>query len=99
MQSPRPDKRFKQQYHPILTTQQTLLDEEIEWLHKISCEYVAEYSASSSEEANRDCPIHINIDDIPEEQALQNANELEKAMLQMFGNKEPDRSIEVVPNR
>lgn len=97
VEHPRISNRHKPVYTPIPIKQSTLLDEELEWIHRMSCEYSSEYAAAN--DPNRECPVTIVLEDIPEEQAIQNADAIREAMIAQFGNREVDTSVEAVPNK
>jgi hypothetical protein len=84
-------------FTPLVVEQSTLLDQEIEMIYRLSCEYSSEYAAAN--DPNRECPIKIFVEDIPEEQAVQNADAIRDAMIAQFGNREHDTSVEVVHNK
>lgn len=81
---------------PIKVRQCTLLDYELKLIRKLSQEYAAEY-AQASDKA-RVCPKDIYIEDVSEEDARNNADAMEQALLDLFSEKD-DKKIEVVPNK
>lgn len=77
-----PDERYKPVVTPLLASQCTLLDWELQMIRKMSQEYVSEYFQT---DPSRPCPKEIILDDITEDDKLANANSFEAALKSMFG--------------
>lgn len=77
VEHPRPDKRYKLYYSPILLKQCTLLDCELQMIRKLSQEYAGEYALAS--DSARPCPKYIDIEDVSEEVAAANATAMKEA--------------------
>lgn len=96
VEHPKQSKRHKSVYTPLLLTQCTLLDSELQLIRKLSQEYCAEYSNAS--DPSWPCPKTIDREEITEDAAMANADALGEALKRMFG-KQDDTSIEVVQNK
>lgn len=90
-----PDKRYKNIQSPLLATQCTLLDWELQMIKRMSQEYVHEYSQT---DPSRPCPKEIIFDDITEDAKLANANSFETAFKSMFGKADQVPAVEAVNN-
>lgn len=95
VEHPRHSERHKRVYTPLLLTQCTLLDNELQLIRKLSQEYASEYALAS--DPARACPKTIELEDIEEDVAIANANAMEEAFKQMFGNQ--NASVEVIHNK
>jgi len=84
VEHPKQNKRHKTQYSPITLSQCTLLDSELELIRQLSVEYSSEYAAAN--EPTRMCPKTVYEDEVCEEDVLKNAEAIEKAMMEMFGD-------------
>lgn len=83
-------------YTPITITRCTILDYELEWIHRLSCEYASEYSAAS--EPSRECPKLVAVEDLPEDQVLQNAENIAEGFAMLFSTQN-DNTVEAIPDK
>lgn len=77
-----PDERFRVKPIPLLTTQCTLTDWELQTIKRMSQEYVSEYSQT---DPNRPCPKEIIPDEITDDDKLAAANSVTAALKSLFG--------------
>lgn len=82
IEHPRHSKRHKRTYTPVVVERCSLLDWELEQIKMLSSEYVSEYSQASN--PSRPCPTEVVIEDVPEDEALDNAKKIGAAWLAMF---------------
>jgi hypothetical protein len=97
VEHPRPDKRYKVQYTPVVMKQCTLLDAELQLIRRMSQDYANEYAEAS--DPARACPKEIIVEDVPEDVAMANANAMAEAFKQMFGSQDDVTSVEEVKNQ
>lgn len=83
VEHPRASKRHKRQYTPLLLTQCTILDCELQIIKRMSEEYAAEYSAAT--DPNRPCPKEIAVEELSEEEKLDNSNKIGESLVALFG--------------
>lgn len=89
-----PDERYKPIITPLLATQCTLTDWELQMIKKMSQEYVSEYSCNSP---SRQCPKEVFEEDLTEDDKLANANAIEDAFNVLFSNNNTP-AVEAVTN-
>lgn len=96
VEHPRPDKRFKPVYTPVVLKQCTILDHELQLIRRLSQEYANEYAEAS--DPARACPKEIIVDDVPEDAAKANADAMADAFKSLFGSQDDITSVEEVRN-
>jgi hypothetical protein len=77
VEHPRHSKRHKRTYTPIVIERCSLLDWELEQIKLLSQEYVSEYGQAYN--PSRQCPTEVFIEDVPEDEALDNARKIREA--------------------
>ncbi len=96
VEHPRASNRHKRIYTPLMVTECTLMDWELELIRRLSQEYSSEYACAS--EPSRPCPKVIELDDVTEDEKLANAKAIAEGFKLLFGKKD-DKSVEVVQNK
>jgi len=68
---------------PVVTTQNTLMDYELQIIRQLSQEYCSEYSQASSPQ--RSCPKELSTEEFD---SLENSNAINNAFIELFGSAE-----------
>lgn len=83
-------------YSPVTLKQCVLLDSELLLIRQLSQEYCSMYAEASNPSCP--CPKQIVVEDITEDEAVANANNIADAFKLLFGSQD-DKSVEVIQNK